>query len=124
MTTPAARADGGPADGYGFAALVPELIVNSQANNSAIIKPSAEFADALLQHFRQATSQPLSTYLGSGGIQPRNDLAGLNLSTVPKIFIECANMRNAADALKVTDPRWRDAAAEGIAAAIQAFTLR
>jgi N-acetylmuramoyl-L-alanine amidase len=120
----AIHADGGPADGYGFAALVPELVVNSQANNSAIIKPSAEFADALLQHFRQATDQPLSTYLGADGIQPRNDLAGLNLSTVPKIFIECANMRNASDALKVTSTHWRTAAAEGIAASIKAFILQ
>ena len=120
----AIHADGGPAGGYGFAALVPELVVNSQANNSAIIQPSAEFADALLRHFRQATGQPLSTYLGANGIQPRNDLAGLNLSTVPKIFIECANMRNASDALKVTDPHWRAAAAHGIAASIKAFVLR
>ena len=120
----AIHADGGPVGGYGFAALVPELVVNSQADNSAIIKPSAQFADALLHHFRQATSEPLSTYLGVGGIQPRDDLAGLNLSTVPKIFIECANMRNAADALKVTDPHWRTAAAEGIAASIKAFILQ
>jgi N-acetylmuramoyl-L-alanine amidase len=120
----AIHADGGPADGYGFAALTPELVVNSEANNSAIIKPSAEFADALLAHFRRATSEPLSTYLGANGIMPRDDLAGLNLSTVPKIFIECANMRNASDALKVTDPHWRDAAAEGIAASIKAFVLR
>ncbi len=120
----AIHADGGPPGGYGFAALVPELVDNSDADNSAIIKPSADFAQALLTHFRQATGQPLSTYLGSGGIQPRNDLAGLNLSTVPKIFIECANMRNASDAGKVTDPHWRDAAAEGIAASIKAFVLR
>jgi N-acetylmuramoyl-L-alanine amidase len=118
----AIHADGGPASGYGFAALVPELIDNSDADNRAIIKPSAEFAQALLRHFRQATGQPLSNYLGSGGIQPRSDLAGLNLSTVPKIFIECANMRNARDAGKVTDPHWRDAA-EGIAASIKAFVL-
>jgi N-acetylmuramoyl-L-alanine amidase len=63
-------------------------------------------------------------YLGANGIQPRNDLAGLNLSTVPKIFIECANMRNASDAVKVTDPHWREAAAHGIASAISAFVLR
>jgi N-acetylmuramoyl-L-alanine amidase len=120
----AIHADGGPAGGYGFAALVPELVQNAQADNSAIIKPSAELAEATLRHFRQATGEPLSTYLGANGIQPRNDLAGLNLSTVPKIFIECANMRNASDALKVTDPHWRDAAARGIAASITAFVLR
>jgi N-acetylmuramoyl-L-alanine amidase len=43
---------------------------------------------------------------------------------VPKIFIECANMPNASDAVKVTDPQWRAAAPEGIASSITAFVLR
>ena len=120
----AIHADGGPAGGHGFAALVPELVVNPQADNSMIIKPSAELGEAIVRHFRLSTGEPLSTYLGANGIQPRNDLAGLNLSTVPKVFIECANMRNASDALKVTDPRWRAAAAHGIANSITAFILQ
>lgn len=120
----AIHADGGPADGYGFAALVPVLVVSSISDNSAIIKPSRELGEATVQHYRQATGEPLPTYLGTDGIQPRNDLAGLNLSTVPKIFIECANMRNASDAAKVTDPAWREAAAHGIARSIAAFVLQ
>jgi N-acetylmuramoyl-L-alanine amidase len=120
----AIHADGGPAGGYGFAALTPELVVNSQADNRMIIKPSGELAEAMLRCFRAATGERLSTYLGANGIQPRNDLAGLNLSTVPKIFIECANMRNAGDAAKCTDPHWREAAGHGIASAISAFVLR
>jgi N-acetylmuramoyl-L-alanine amidase len=51
----------------------------------------------------------------------RTDLGGLNLSTVPKVFIECANMRNAADAARVTSPAFRQRAAVGIAAGITAF---
>jgi len=115
------HADGGPADGYGFAALVPVLVRNASTDNSAIIEPSMRFADALVKHFASVTGQNLSTYLGANGIQPRSDLAGLNLSTVPKVFIECANMRNAQDAVKVTSPRWRQLAAQGIADSIQAF---
>ena len=42
---------------------------------------------------------------------------------MPKVFIECANMRNASDALKVTDPQWPEAAARGIAASVTAFVL-
>jgi N-acetylmuramoyl-L-alanine amidase len=120
----AIHADGGPTDGYGFAALVPMLVVSSVSDNSAIIKPSRALGEALVQHYRQATGEPLSTYLGADGIQPRNDLAGLNLSTVPKIFIECANMRNASDAAKATDPAWREAAAHGIARSVAAFVLQ
>jgi N-acetylmuramoyl-L-alanine amidase len=115
------HADGGPPDGYGFAVLVPVLVQNASADNSMIIEPSRYLADALLTHFAAVTGQARSTYLGSGGIQPRSDLGGLNCSTVPKVFIECANMRNAADAAKVTDEHWRHAAARGIAQSIAAF---
>jgi len=115
------HADGGPPDGYGFAVLIPVLVQNASADNSMIIEPSRYLADALLTHFAAVTGQALSTYLGSGGIQPRSDLGGLNCSTVPKVFIECANMRNTADAAKVTDEHWRQAAAQGIAQSLAAF---
>jgi N-acetylmuramoyl-L-alanine amidase len=115
------HADGGPPDGYGFAVLVPVVVQNSVADNSMIIEPSRRLADALLVHFAAATGQVRSTYLGSGGIQPRADLGGLNLSTVPKVFIECANMRNATDAAKVASEHWRQSAARGIADSIAAF---
>jgi N-acetylmuramoyl-L-alanine amidase len=101
--------------------LVPVLIQNGVTDNSAIIEPSSRLADAFLTHFAAVTGQNRSTYLGVNGIQPRSDLGGLNLSTVPKVFIECANMRNAQDAVKVTSPAWRQLAARGIAESISAF---
>ena len=51
----------------------------------------------------------------------RTDLGGLNLSTVPKVFIECANMRNAADAARLEDPAFRRRIAAGLAAGLAAF---
>ena len=117
----AIHADGGPPGGYGFAVLVPELVRNAAADNSPIIEPSRRLADAMVRHFASVTGQNVSTYLGASGIQPRGDLAGLNLSTVPKVFIECANMRNAQDAVRVISPRWRQLAARGIADSISAF---
>ena len=119
--TVAIHADGGPPGGYGFAILVPELVQNASTDNSPIIEPSRRLAGAMVGHFAAVTGQNLSTYLGAGGIMPRNDLAGLNLSTVPKLFIECANMRNARDAVKVASPRWRQLAAQGIADSMSAF---
>ena len=102
--------------------LVPVLVQNPSADNSMIIEPSRDLADALLTHFaavdRPGHGPPTSAL---AGIQPRSDLGGLNCSTVPKVFIECANMRNAADAAKVTDEHWRQAAARGIAQSIAAF---
>jgi N-acetylmuramoyl-L-alanine amidase len=37
------------------------------------------------------------------------------------VFIECANMRNAADAALLTSPHWQATAARAIAAGLTAF---
>ena len=77
--------------------------------------------------FESATGEPPSNYTGQDGIVYRSDLGGLNLSTVPKVLIECANMRNAADAAVVQSPAWRQSASQGIANGIEQFlegTLR
>jgi N-acetylmuramoyl-L-alanine amidase len=65
---------------------------------------------------------PTSTYDGSNGIALRNDLAGLNLTTVPKVLIECGNMRNATDAALLTSPRFQRRAAQAMVAAVIRFT--
>jgi len=111
------HADGGPPDGRGFAILEPV----ADGINDAIIGPSATLGADLRAAFAAGTREPVSSYDGIGGIQPRNDLAGTNLSTIPKVFIECANMRNAADAALVTSPRWQATAARAIAVGLTAF---
>jgi N-acetylmuramoyl-L-alanine amidase len=52
---------------------------------------------------------------------PRNDLAGLNLTTVPKVLIEIGNMQNAGDAALEVSPLFQLAAADAIAKAITEF---
>ncbi|MGH9110366.1 MAG: N-acetylmuramoyl-L-alanine amidase, partial [Acidimicrobiales bacterium] len=111
------HADGGPAGGRGFAVLEPV----ADGINDAIVGPSAVFGADLRDSFAAVTGEPTSTYDGVDGIQPRGDLGGLNLSTVPKVLIECANMRNPADAALVVDPGWQQLAARGIAAGITTF---
>jgi N-acetylmuramoyl-L-alanine amidase len=64
---------------------------------------------------------PESTYDGVDGLEPRNDLAGLNLTTVPKVLIECGNMRNAADAALLVTSAWQRRAASAMAQAITEF---
>ena len=64
---------------------------------------------------------PVSNYLGTNGIMPRGDLGGLNLSTVPKVFIECGNMRNATDASMMRSEEFQQSAAAAIDAAIVQF---
>ena len=111
------HADGGPPGGRGFAILVPV----ADGINNAIIGSSAALGAHLRAAFAAETGEPVSSYDGIDGIQPRDDLAGTNLSIIPKVFIECANMRNAADATLVTSPSWQATAARAIAAGLTAF---
>ena len=83
------HADGGPVDGRGFAVLEPV----ADGPNNAVIASSASFAAIMRDTFVADTGMPVSTYDGVDGLQPRNNLAGLNLTTVPKVLIECGNMQ-------------------------------
>jgi N-acetylmuramoyl-L-alanine amidase len=113
------HADGGPPGGRGFAILEPV----ADGINNAIVGSSAILGADLRAAFAAGTGEPVSSYDGIDGIQPRDDLAGVNLSTVPKVFIECANMRNAADAALATSARWQVRAARAIAAGLTTFVL-
>lgn len=62
-----------------------------------------------------------STYIGSAGLSPRDDLAGLNLSERPTVLVECGNMRNATEAAAFTSPDGRQSYAAAIAAGILAY---
>jgi N-acetylmuramoyl-L-alanine amidase len=111
------HADGGPAGGSGFHVIAPDRAPDGV--NAGILSASARFATELRDAYEAATGERPADYLANQqGIVDRSDLGGLNLSTVPKVFIECANMRNAADAERVSDPAWRQRAAEGIVAGI------
>ena len=102
--------DGGPSTGWGFAVLEPV----ADGPNNAVISSSERLAVITRDTFRSVTGEPVSTYDGVNGLQPRGDLAGLNLTTVPKVLIECANMRNPGDAANVSDPGWRQSAAAAL----------
>ena len=80
--------------GRGFAVLEPV----ADGPNDSVIASSASFASLLVNTFVAETGMPVSDYDGVDGLQPRNNLAGLNLTTVPKVLIECGNMQNPTDA--------------------------
>jgi N-acetylmuramoyl-L-alanine amidase len=111
------HADGGPPDGSGFTVLEPE----ADGPNDGVIASSASFASVLRDAFVAGTAEPVSNYDGVDGLQPRDDLAGLNLTTVPKVLIECGNMRNASDAALLVTPSFQQAAAAAIAQGITQF---
>jgi N-acetylmuramoyl-L-alanine amidase len=64
---------------------------------------------------------PYATYIGQDGLDMRSDLGGLNLSNVPKVFIETGNMRNATDAALLTSGDFREKEAEALAHGLAAF---
>jgi N-acetylmuramoyl-L-alanine amidase len=113
----AIHADGGPPGGRGFAILEPV----ADGPNDGVIASSATLGLDLRNSFLAGTGEPVSSYDGVNGIQPRDDLGGINLTTVPKVFIECANMRNATDAALVVSPAWQQRAAAALDNGITEF---
>ena len=108
------HADGGPSSGRGFAILLPV----ADGPNDRVIKASVRFGGYLRSRMIGMAGMPVSTYDGTNGLAYRNDLAGLNLTTQPKVLIECGNMRNATDAKLLTSKTWQLKAASAMLSAI------
>jgi N-acetylmuramoyl-L-alanine amidase len=111
------HADGAPASGYGFHVIEPAAV----GPNDKIVKPSAVLGVDIRNAVHKETGEAYSTYVGHNALIVRSDLGGLNLSTVPKVFIESGNMRNAADARKLTNPAYRQKEAQAIADGLTYF---
>jgi N-acetylmuramoyl-L-alanine amidase len=116
------HADGAPAGARGFHVILPASVHEGAADTRRIAGPSRRLGRALAADYRRATGFPYAAYAGGGdGLDVRGDLGGLNLSGVPKVFIECGNMRDPHDAAALTDPAWRARAARGVAQGITDF---
>jgi N-acetylmuramoyl-L-alanine amidase len=111
------HADGGPVQGRGFSILEP---VASGVNDD-VISASQILGDHVRSAFLAETPMPVSNYYGVNGIVPRDDLGGLNLTTVPKVMVECGNMPNPTDAALLVDPAFQQQAAAALAKAITTF---
>jgi N-acetylmuramoyl-L-alanine amidase len=112
------HADGGPVDGHGFHVIAPADV----GVNHAIVEPSRRLALLVRAAYADGTGEAYATYLGHGeGLMVRSDLGGLNLSRVPKVLVECANMRNPADARRLEDAAFRQRAAAALAVGLERF---
>lgn len=119
------HADGSVAGNRGFHVILPARVSARPAATAPIVAPSRKLGERLAGRFRAVTGSAPSNYIGHGtGLDVRSDLGGLNLSTVPKVFIECGNMRDPEDAAQLTDARWRQKAARGITEGITDFLTR
>jgi N-acetylmuramoyl-L-alanine amidase len=102
------HADGGPVSGRGF-----DVIYRYAGSH--------QLAVDIRNAFRAGTGESVADYVGRDGLDVRTDLGGLNLSTVPKVLIETANMRNATDAARFESAVYRQREAEALARGLEAF---
>jgi len=112
------HADGGPPDGSGFHIMEPMKIAG---HNDDVVAPSHELALSLADTIETVAGMPPADYIGTDGINPRSDMGGLNLTTVPKVMVECGNMRNSHDATLHRDPEFRQSLAQALADGITEF---
>ncbi len=111
------HADGGPVWGRGFTVLEPV----ADGPNDAVISSSLQFGADVRAALLRDTPMPESNYYGTDGLITRNDLAGLNLTTVPKVLIESGNMPNPTDAGLLASSAFQQQLARAFADAIMVF---
>lgn len=113
------HADGSAAGNRGFHVILPARVRGGDADTSKIVAPSRDLGIRIAGKFVRTTGSAPSNYIGGNtGLDTRKDLGGLNLSSVPKVFIECGNMRDPKDAALLMSADWRQKAALGIAEGI------
>ncbi|WP_030208387.1 N-acetylmuramoyl-L-alanine amidase [Streptomyces bikiniensis] len=116
------HADGSAVGNRGFHVILPAPVREGAADTAKIVGPSRELGERIADRFARATGTAPANYLGGGtGLDVRDDLGGLNLSTVPKVFVECGNMRDPKDARLLASAEWRQKAAQGIADGIATY---
>jgi N-acetylmuramoyl-L-alanine amidase len=112
------HADGGPPGGRGFHVMYPPSI---KGLTDDIAAASYRLALDMRAAYTAGTGLPYSTYYGRNGLVVRSDLGGLNLSDVPKVFVETGNMRNATDARLLETPSFRERIARALATGLARF---
>lgn len=112
------HADGGPSDGHGFHVNVPADI---PGYTDDIYAASHTLGVALRDTYASEAGIAPSTYIGSNGLVERRDFGGLNLSDVPKVLFETANMQNPSDAALLESSDVRQRIAHALAAGLARY---
>ena len=108
------HADGASASSNGFHVLI---VGQGKAQHAS----SLAFAKTMRGSL-QASGFKIANYV-RWGIRSSNDYATLNLSKKPSIIVEMGNMRNKADALRLTSPAGQTKYANGLAAGVKKYLL-
>jgi N-acetylmuramoyl-L-alanine amidase len=107
--------DGGPATGRGF-----HVLYSSPPLNDAQAGPSIQFAQIMRDQL-SGSGIPKSTYIGSDGLDPRSDIAGLNLAQYPSILVELGNMKSPVDSGLMKSPEGRQKYADAVVRGVAGF---
>jgi N-acetylmuramoyl-L-alanine amidase len=113
----AIHADGGPSSGRGFQVIYPPDV----GDTVPIFDASRALAHAVHDALVASRLLPPSTYVGQDGYSVRDDLAGLNLSSRPAIFVELGNMQNSTDARVQMSPGFRQRLAATLRTGLEGF---
>jgi N-acetylmuramoyl-L-alanine amidase len=112
------HADGGPSTGRGFCVYAPAL---TPGYTDDIYAASHRLGLALRDTYAASSGIPPATYVCSNGMTEANNYGGLNLSNVPKVLFETANMRSATDAAVLEQAAGRQRIAQAIAAGLARY---
>jgi N-acetylmuramoyl-L-alanine amidase len=112
--------DGSGLSHRGFFVMKPGLV---RGYTNDILARSAKLASAIRRGLIGA-GVPVANYYARNGIVTRTDLGGLNMSDVPVVMVELGNMKNAADAARMTSATGRDRYAAGLVAGIRSYLRR
>ena len=109
------HADGGPPTGRGF-----HVLYSAPPLNAAQAGPSVQFAKVMRDNLA-GSGIPPATYIGSSGLNPRADIAGLNLAQFPSILVELGNMKSPVDSALMKTEAGRQRYADAVVRRIVAF---
>lgn len=113
--------DGAPANAYGFHIIVPTARRPWTHRTAADSKRLAK----KLRRVLTRRGVPRSTYIGGGtALSYRGDLGTLNTAGVPAVIVELGNMRNAADARRMTTARGRATYANALVRGVRLHLAR
>lgn len=107
--------DGGPPTGRGF-----HILYSSPPLNLMQAGPSVQFARVMRDQLA-GSGIPPATYIGNSGLNPRADIAGLNLAQYPSILVELGNMKNPLDSTLMGSEEGRQKYADAVVRGIVAF---
>jgi N-acetylmuramoyl-L-alanine amidase len=109
--------DGSSLSHYGFNVMKPGYV---RGYTDDILTRSSSLATAVRRGLVLG-GLPVGNYYGVNGIISRTDLGTLNMSDVPVVMVEMGNMKNSADAARMTSSTGRDRYAAGLVQGIRVF---